>query len=170
MQIEHPKDRRSRFIAEGELHPLAKRLRMLGIDCMYDGGASISEIIRNAVEQNRIMLTKKTIPEIGKLNVYILKSDEPAKQLLSVVQTFNLEPQFNPFTRCLTCNSELRRVDKTELDSASIENVPDSVIERGLELSHCDRCNKFVWHGSHVARMIQRLKESGIEVNIQDRN
>ena len=49
-----------KFIADVMLGKLAKRMRLMGFDVLYDRTLDDNEIIRLSLEQNRILLTRDT--------------------------------------------------------------------------------------------------------------
>ena len=151
-----------KFITDRDLNPLTKRLRMLGFDCLYNGGWSFSDLISVAVREERVLLTRKTVPLTNRLRVFTLRDIEPHRQLQSVVDRFALQDQIQPFTRCLLCNAQI-----IECNSSSdiLETcTPKSVQERGLPVYRCPECERLYWHGSHVERMIKELQRAKIEL------
>jgi len=154
-------DQKLRFIITGKMKPLSQRLRMLGIDCHYEGGSSIRNIIQKAILENRILLTEKPIAGTMRLSVFRLDDPDTKDQLKTVVEKFSLKNDFNLFSRCIVCNQKF--VETENISSRSRERIPDSVAERGLPLQECPDCGRVYWQGSHVDRMKTILNESGIE-------
>src|SRR5262245_24328999 len=67
--------RQTRFIADAQLGGLARLLRMLGFDTLYDNGRSDREIRRQAVDEGRIILTRDR---------ELLRSEEHTSELQSL--------------------------------------------------------------------------------------
>ncbi len=149
-----------KFIADGDLKPLAKRIRMLGIDCGYKGGTSIADMIQTALLEDRILITLKAVPDTARLKVLTLDSDDPEKQLRSVAEAFPFSDHSQPVSRRLVCNALLEDLQPSG-DDEEID-IPASVRQRGLPLFQCPQCRRPYWHGSHIKRMREMLERSDI--------
>jgi uncharacterized protein with PIN domain len=141
-----------RFLAAGDLSRLAKLLRILGIDCLYSGGLSLPSAILLAVTEDRILLTKVPVAETSRLRVARLIDDSVEDQLRFILNEYNLAASLKPFSRCLKCNELLVPKNLTDF-----EGVPESVIQRRLDIHSCPGCGRSYWEGSHVERMRERL-------------
>ncbi len=149
-----------KFIVDRSLKPLAKRLRMLGFDTLYNGGSSLAEIIQTSILERRILLTMKPLSPTGKLTVFRLDGDDPDIQLRQLMEALPIQEQAVFFSRCLICNAELAAVaDCTDL------SLPESVRERELPIFRCPECKRLYWHGSHLERMKAQLEKCGIDVD-----
>ncbi|MBN2485768.1 MAG: Mut7-C ubiquitin/RNAse domain-containing protein [Bacteroidales bacterium] len=139
------------FILDSHLGKLAKYLRMLGFDSLYDNNFADEEIILKALKDNRIILTRDKLllksPVV--MHGYYVRATDKHEQLREIVQKFNLYCQFKSFTRCMTCNSILIQVTKKELPVK-----PDQqIIATYNKFFFCRQCNKLFWKGSHFIRM-----------------
>jgi len=144
------------YIADVDLKQLVKLIRMLGIDCRYDGGMSLPEIIRIALSEQRILLTVKPVAATQKLIVFRLSDKTPVKQLKQLNEAFKLDKHAAPFSRCLICNAILY---ETPLPS----EAPDSVLERKLPVRRCPECKRLYWQGTHIDKMKAQLEKTGIK-------
>jgi uncharacterized protein with PIN domain len=153
--------RKTAFILDVHLGKLARYLRLLGFDCHFDTGLDDIQIIRLALKENRIILTR----DIGLLkhscvtHGYWIRSQQPVKQLEEVVRRFDLSAQIKPFSRCSLCNAVVKKVDKKK-----IEELLD--LNTRTYFNHffqCDGCGQLYWEGSHfhnirtLADMIKKL-------------
>ncbi len=145
------------FIADSSLPKLAKYLRMLGIDCFYDGGISTPDLLQAAAREERILLTLKPLPETRQIKVFRIHESGTVNQLRELADCFSIEKSIDPLSRCLVCNYKLTPVSPEHAGS-----VPSSVIERKLELSGCPECKRIYWHGSHVDNILRRLEKTGL--------
>jgi hypothetical protein len=145
------------YIADGNLKQLVKLIRMLGVDCCYDGGMSLPEIINIATSEQRILLTLKSVASTQKLNVFRLSLNHPVKQLRQLNEAFNLEESANLFSRCLICNAILEEACYTP-------DVPNSVFKRNLPVYKCSVCKRLYWQGTHIERMKEQLERAGIKI------
>ncbi len=140
-----------RFLLDNHLGRLASHLRMLGFDCLYRNDFEDSEIARLLVDDPRILLTRdrrllmrKTI-QFG----YCVPSLVPEKQLLEVMNRFDLARWSKPFRRCLHCNALLEAIEK----SVVIDRLEPKTKLYYNEFSFCPDCQRIYWKGSHWERM-----------------
>lgn len=143
--------RESRFILDAHLGKLAKYLRMLGFDTLYQNDFGDREIIDIARKENRIILTRdKLLLRAKKVDHgYYVRETEKHAQLIEIVQKFDLFSQFRSFTRCMTCNAELVRRDKREIE----DKIDADTARIFKEFFYCPSCDKVFWKGSHFERM-----------------
>ncbi|MFN3821824.1 MAG: Mut7-C RNAse domain-containing protein [bacterium] len=159
-----------RFIAYGNLKPLVKRLRMLGVDCLYDGGASLTHLIVTAAEQNRILLTQRPLLPTIKLSHFQLLSSEPDEQLKEITIAYPQILNGEIFSRCLRCNLPLQPLDLKEKIGGLADvpqdeffpfhksRIPVRVLTSHSQFYFCTQCEKVFWEGSHTVRMRERLE------------
>ncbi|MEN3365261.1 MAG: uncharacterized protein V7606_2535 [Burkholderiales bacterium] len=143
------------FIADAHLGQLAKHLRMLGFDVLYRNDYSDAEVVRIAVEEERIVLTRDRDLLIRKeiergCYVHAISLNE---QVGEVVTRFRLTGNARAFSRCLSCNGMLRLVEK----SMVADRVPQHSRQFYDRFFECDACARVYWEGSHVTRMRQRI-------------
>lgn len=152
-----------RFLADRMLGKLAKKLRLLGFDTLYLRDATEEEIIERALKEDRILLTRdrdliKKALKSG-LNVYGLKADKWRSQVQAVLKRFQIKPEdLDPFSRCMECNVELTRVEKSSVEKI----VPEYVFRTQEAFYICPECGRVYWAGTHVERMKELLNEFGI--------
>jgi uncharacterized protein with PIN domain len=148
------------FVLDGHLGRLAAYLRMLGFDTLYRTQIDDAELAATAESHDRILLTR----DIGLLKRNSvrrgrwLRNTDPRQQAREIVEQFGLRPSFDPFTRCMHCNSELRPVDRAHIAS----RLPEKVAENFQDFRQCPSCERVYWPGSHYRRMenlIQWLRE-----------
>ena len=144
------------FAAEKTLGKLAKWLRILGFDTIYDPG------IINPAESGRILLTrtKRIQDEYTTDKLIFIESDKPFKQLQEVIKELGIvKKDIKTFSRCIRCNTEIRTIDKNSIRSV----VPDYVWENQDSFKACIKCKRIYWQGSHTKRsmeVIEKLFES----------
>jgi uncharacterized protein with PIN domain len=148
------------FRAEATLGKLAKWLRLLGFDTVYDGqGTGVQEL--HADDKDRILLTRtKRIHDrnTGCKCVFVACND-PFEQVREVLHTLDIAADdIRPFSRCIPCNCPTNPVDR---DTAR-DYVPDYVWETHVSFWMCSLCRRFYWAGSHPRRaqnMINQIFE-----------
>lgn len=140
-----------KFIADVMLGRLAKRLRLLGFDVLYDRTLNDNDIIRLSLEQDRVILTRDRVLSDRPLaeNRLFIKSDLVEEQVEQVLSSVPLETRPNPLSRCSECNDPLDRIARGD----ARDLVPHHVFESKAVFLSCPRCNKIYWHGTHVMRM-----------------
>jgi uncharacterized protein with PIN domain len=145
------------FTAERTLGKLAKWLRILGFDTLYEPDISEKQIIN--AEKKRILLTRtQRIRDTNLSNKCIfIASNDPFEQLREVIQALGInQKDIRPFSRCIRCNALIRRVQK----DAVRKMVPDFVWETYDSFRICVLCQKIYWPGSHTRRsldIVERL-------------
>jgi uncharacterized protein with PIN domain len=150
--------RRSAFIADVHLRKLARLLRLLGFDTAYANDVGDAEIVSQAVENQRIILTRdrELLKHSAVTHGYWVRSTEPLEQAREVVQRFDLSGQVKPFHRCVACNGLIGPVDKQEV----LARIPPKTARWLDEYFICRDCGKLYWRGTHVPKlekMIERI-------------
>ena len=133
------------------LGSLAKRMRLLGIDVLYDRTLEDNEIIRLSLEQDRVILTRdRALGDRPLASSHLLiKSDLLKEQVEQVLSAFPRKMPLNPLSRCSECNELLDRITREE----ARDLVPQYVYENQDLFLRCPRCKRTYWHGTHVMRM-----------------
>ncbi len=142
-----------KFIADAMLGSLAKRMRLLGYDVLYDHTLADNEVLRFALDQGRIILTRDTGLASRPLaqNHILIGSDLIDEQLHQVLEAFSPRGD-GPLTRCSVCNEPLAVLDRL----AVRDLVPDHVYDTVTEFCRCGSCGRVYWKGSHVRNMARR--------------
>ncbi|MEM4469791.1 MAG: Mut7-C RNAse domain-containing protein, partial [Desulfurococcaceae archaeon] len=144
-----------RFIVDNMLGTVARWLRILGYDTVYDKKAEDWQVLRRAELEKRVIVTRdralhnKAI-KLG-LKSILLWEDGMADRLahVAVVTGIRLSVDFQR-TRCPEDNTPLVKVDKEKVK----EKVPLNVYKLHGDFWECPRCGKVYWIGSHW-RMIE---------------
>lgn len=139
------------FIADAHLGGLARLLRMLGFDTLFENAYTDRRILELAARERRILLTRDR--ELLKcrdvLRGCFVHARKPEAQLNEVVARYALARHVRPFTLCLHCNVRLEAAEP----SAVAERVPEPIVERYAQFVRCPGCGRIYWEGSHWARM-----------------
>lgn len=85
--------RESKFIADVHLGTLARKLRLLGFDTLYQNNFDDPEIIDLALAEHRIILTrdKGILKQSRVTHGYWIRQQDPIKQTREVIRRFQLE-------------------------------------------------------------------------------
>ncbi len=143
-----------KFTLDVHLGRLAAYLRMAGFDAVYANDAGDEQLARTSAESHRILLTRDLglLKRAAVTRGYYVRETNPLRQLQEVVRRFELKRLLKPFSRCMACNSELRRAVKENVRG----RVPDEVFSKHDEFDECAACGRVYWKGSHYDRM-QRI-------------
>lgn len=141
-----------RFVADHMLGSLAKWLRMIGYDTVYDKGMDDAKIASTARAENRFVLTrdKELAKEPGAL---LVEDDQLDGQLIAVRTRFGLKFD-DSATRCTACNGELIDLSKEEAKGS----VPEGALAANDRFWKCAGCGKVYWKGSHWLGIMDRVK------------
>lgn len=149
--------RKPKFILDVHLGKLAKYMRMLGFDALYENNYSDPEIVKIASQQKRTILTK----DLGILKRnevtrgYWVRNTNPEEQIKEILDRFDLKKEIKELTRCLECNERLEKISKDTI----LDRLPPKVKRHQFEFFHCPVCNKIYWKGSHFSKMRNLIKK-----------
>jgi uncharacterized protein with PIN domain len=145
------------FAADAHLGGLARMLRMLGFDTLYDNAFQDPALVAIASKERRVVLTRdrellKCRDVLRGCFVHALK---PEAQLREVAQRYGIASRMQPFALCLHCNLPLQEADS----QAVIDRVPERIRQHYAKFMHCPGCGRIYWEGSHWDRMRSVLAE-----------
>jgi len=149
------------FIVDSNAGRLARWLRLMGYDALFFTDMDDSRLLRIAMEQGRVVLTKDTqmmrrrVISNGQLKALLIESDDYREQLSQVVRELRLDCRLRPFTRCLECNQTL--VPRSKDDVKGL--VPPYVFGTQRQYMQCPACLRLYWRGTHWQRMKEELEK-----------
>jgi len=149
-----------KFIADSNTGKLARWLRMIGYDTLLFTEKDDSKMIKIALKEGRVILTRDTqiikrrLVTNGELKAIFIKHDDPKAQLQQTVETLNLDYHFNPFSLCLDCNQTLIPRSKDEVQNL----VPSYVFKTQKQYMECPSCHRIYWQGTHWQAMVKELE------------
>ncbi len=148
--------REPKFIADVHLGSLARYLRMLGFNVLYENDYSDEEIIEASVREKRTILTKdRELLKNSKItHGYWIRNEGTDDQLKEVIKRFDLKSNIHEFLRCLECNNTLVPVEKDKIE----ERIPQKVKEWHNEFWYCSHCDKIYWKGTHFVKMAEFIE------------
>lgn len=146
-----------KFITDAMLGSLAKRLRLLGFDVLYDPALTDNEVLRLSLEQERTILTRDTAFASRPLaSNHLLITDDTIDRQVEQVLAFFPAPAADALTRCSVCNGTLYALSRNDAHDL----VPDHVFATMDAYWRCRDCGRVYWKGSHVRNMgFLRTKE-----------
>lgn len=150
-----------KFIADVMLGRLARWLRILGYDTLYDSSYSDDDLFFKAHQEKRILLTRDS-DLAGRMNPqYCCFITEPvvSEQIKQVVTQYRLNTTDYIFSRCTVCNELVQPIDKSSVEG----RVPDFVYNSIDQFYHCESCDKIYWAGSHIKLVKEVLSKLSLE-------
>jgi uncharacterized protein with PIN domain len=148
-------DSEFRFIADEMLGKLAKWLRAVGYDTVYFTGDGDGALVQQALQEDRIILTRDSRLIERKLarNSLLVNNDDPREQFRQVVSELGLDVKNGLFTRCLICNRELSSVEKESVR----DKVPAYTYSTQSKFYECPNCGRVFWPGTHKDSMLELI-------------
>jgi len=149
------------FAAEVTLGKLAKWLRILGFDTLYEPDVTSIGFV-DARGKSRILLTRteRIRDRNTSQKLLFIKSNNPFEQLREVISALGIVPkETQPFSRCIRCNTRIQQLDKDSVQGM----VPDYIWGTHDTFQTCSMCRRIYWPGSHTKRshdIIQGLFDS----------
>ena len=143
-----------RFKAERPLGKLAKWLRLLGFDTIWEGdpGAAATGDAGSRILLTRTRRNRRPQPAE---RVHFVAADDPFQQLQNLVAALDIRwSDTRPFTRCIRCNQAIAAIERERVRN----KVPDYVWDTHENFSTCERCGRIYWPGSHTQRSLDRIK------------
>ena len=146
---------KNKFVTDGMLGSLARKLRIFGYDTIYDAKMINEKILEVAQTEKRIILTSNTRLDQNaikkKVNCILLNEESDYDRLCKVLEGewekgSHLLPQE---ARCSICNGEMIQVTKKEVSNL----VPKGVREYHEKYYRCTSCGKVYWIGGHWERL-----------------
>jgi uncharacterized protein len=138
-----------RFVLDVHLGTLARRLRLVGVDCAYANDAGDDELIAQANAENRVLLTqdrgllrRRSLRRGG-----YVRGTRADQQLRDVLDRF--APPLAPWTRCTACNGRLAAVAKADVERL----LPPGTRRTYQEFARCPDCGRVYWRGAHSRRL-----------------
>jgi hypothetical protein len=146
-----------KFLCDEMLQRLGNWLRAAGYDTLIEtDGRQDYELLQEAIATRRKLITRdRKLLEHRRApgHVIYLEGNNLDECAASLSAKLPIDWQLAPFTRCLICNTKLRKAKATEQ-----KDQPEDVRKREGTL-YCPTCNKVYWDGSHVRRMRHRLQQ-----------
>ena len=148
-----------RFLVDQNVGKLTKWLRLLGYDALFFTGENDAQMVKQALSENRMLLTRDTAIRLrkaavsGQLTVITFETENAETQMQQLTAGLSLIEHSRPFTRCLEDNSTLRPVAKPAVE----KRVPAYTFETQREFMECPTCRRVYWRGSHWLVLERRL-------------
>jgi uncharacterized protein with PIN domain len=145
------------FVLDAHLGKLAAYLRMLGFDALYRNDYQDEELALVSSRERRVLLTrdrgllKRGIVKQG----YCIRHTEPRRQLVEVIERYDLMRSIVPFSRCMNCNGLLEPVSKEAIQDRLLPKTKQYYDQFHI----CQNCDQLYWRGSHFEKMMAFIQE-----------
>ena len=137
------------------LGTLAKWLRILGYDTLYDPALDDHQLVRLARAESRVLLTRdRELARRRGVRVLLVASEILDDQIRQVLAELQLAPD-RSFSRCPVCNEPLEIMDQ----AAARREVPAYVAQSHETFKRCPACQRIYWRGSHWQQMDEQLAQ-----------
>ncbi len=150
-----------KFICDDHCGRLARWLRFLWYDCLYERDIPNNILLKIAARDDRVILSRdsKLTEKALARTVVIIDSPSPITQLRQVIARFQLVIDRDRIgTRCSVCNGDAKPAEMVDI----AERVPPYVRQAQTSFRECAQCRRIYWHGTHVKNMIRKLILDGI--------
>ncbi|HEX9974005.1 MAG TPA: Mut7-C RNAse domain-containing protein [bacterium] len=144
-----------KFIVDAMLGRLARWLRILGYDTLYDSGFSDDDLFFKAHQEKRILLTRDSglAHRMNPRYCFFISEQAVRDQLKQIIVYYQLNVEDYLFSRCTLCNSAIESIAKEDVAG----RVPDFVFSSINDFFYCASCDKIYWTGSHIKQVRELL-------------
>ncbi len=159
--VYQPSDSPPKLIADAMLGALARWLRILDLDVVYDAALDDPEIVERAVAEDRLILTRdrRLVQRRLARNHLLIRSEVVEEQVRQVLDELGIRPDSGRLLgRCLRCNVATEPIAAEEARN----RVPPWIAHTHDEYRICPACGRIYWPGTHVERMKRRLERMGV--------
>jgi hypothetical protein len=152
-----------KFAADRMLARLARWLRLLGADTIFDPRLDGAAMLKRARAEGRVMLTRdkrlRTSPD-----AVFIENNDFREQLRQVLAHHPFDFRRHIFTRCSQCNALLCEVSREVLTT----RVPPYVFASAEKFSVCTGCAHIYWSATHRERIIRDLHAIGLDLSVEN--
>ncbi len=142
---------------------LARWLRMLGHNVVYEWQANDNHLLTLAGREGMILLTRDEELHrravIRNLPALLVAGEREEERLAQVARTYHIPLKVDMAeTKCPECGGDLREASKQEV----ADRVPPTSLKLYSDFWKCETptCGKVYWRGSHWKQITQTLLEA----------
>ncbi len=150
-----------KFILDGMLGSLARWLRMMGHDTKYTNSAKDAELLAEAKNEERVLLTRDFAlyqQAVSKnIEAYYVEGNTEPERLSEVATRFGLRLQIDlELSRCPKCNTKIVSVQKNEIAA----DVEKNTLVNYDAFWKCPSCGAVYWQGAHWTKIRETLEKA----------
>jgi uncharacterized protein with PIN domain len=145
------------FAADRTLGRLAKWLRLMGFDTIYESDVS-SNWFYEHLDAMRVLLTRtvKIRNRFAGRRLVFIEANQLFEQLAQVIDELAITSKhIRPFSRCIECNTPIIDIAKETVYGL----VPDYIWETHDNFSMCRQCERIFWRGSHTEHSMDKIRK-----------
>lgn len=144
-----------RFIADINIHDIARTMRALGLDVFQDSTLSPQEIVDISINEKRIILStnRQLLKRKRVVHGIFIRQGNRESQVQKIVCSLSLKGLCKPFSRCLLCNTILKMVVKESV----WERIPPNTRNHCSDFSRCPSCDRLYWKGTHYRKIRDKV-------------
>ena len=145
------------FAADRTLGKLAKWLRILGFDTIFESDASNKQFYEQ-LDQGRVLLTRtaKIRNRFAAKRLVFIEANDVYAQLRQVIDELAItRTDIRIFSMCRHCNSPIIEVNK----QTTYGLVPDYIWQTHNKFHRCRQCERIFWAGSHVEKSMEVIEQ-----------
>jgi uncharacterized protein with PIN domain len=145
------------FAADRTLGRLAKWLRLMGFDTVFESDVS-SNYFYEHLDESRVLLTRtvKIRRCLAGRRLIFIEANDVFGQLAQIVSELAISSKdIRPFSRCIECNIPVMEIAK----ETAFGLVPDYIWEIHDNFSQCRQCKRIFWRGSHTERSMDKIRK-----------
>ena len=150
-----------KFIADSMLGSLARWLRMMGHDVVYNVSLNDSQILELSKKENRSILTKDL--ELYQrairrsIDAFYFEDKKEFEYLAELAKRYglNLETDMDK-SHCPVCNFPLKSTPKEQL----LRNLEKNTLIYYDKFWRCLNCGQIYWQGAHWKQIINTLNQA----------
>lgn len=145
-----------KFAADRMLARLARWLRLLGADVLFDPSLGGDKLLGRARAESRVTLTRDKRLRTAS-DVLYLENNFFRDQLREVLTHFPFDLRREAFTRCSHCNEPLVEANRDTV----VRRVPPFVYASQERFVRCPRCGRIYWGATHPERIRREIDSMG---------
>jgi hypothetical protein len=149
---------RPRFIVDAMLGTLARWLRLMGYDALYERSGDDSRLAAKAARLRRVLVTRDRglAARRGAGRVVLLRAEALRGQWVELARSLRLRPpRASALTRCGDCNRRLEALPRPRARPL----VPPYVYSTRRRFRRCPGCGRIFWRATHASGIEARLRE-----------
>ncbi len=136
------------FLLDAMLGSLARWLRIGGVDTEYRRDIVDEELIKEAQNTGRILLTRDAVlvqrAKKYSVDAFLIPFIEDREILRLLVKVYGLDLDAEK-SRCPKCNGSLRSIQREDVKS----RIPEGTWKNAIDFWECRLCGSLYWRGSH---------------------
>jgi uncharacterized protein len=150
-----------KFIADSMLGSLARWLRMMGHDVVYDVSLEDSQILELSKKENRNVLTKDL--ELYQrairrsIDAFYFEGKKEFEYLAELAKRYGLNLEIDmDKSHCPVCNTPLKSTPKEQL----LRKLEKNTLIYYDKFWRCPNCRQIYWQGAHWKQIIYTLNQA----------